>query len=459
MRGVDDGNDRARVLGLLRRHGYNTTSFQVLEDGIRYWFDPSGHACVAYVDTGRAWVAAGAPIAAEDSLEDVCREFVLAAKAAKRRTCFFAVQERLVSRRILAWTPVGVQPSWLPELWPEKLRASRGLREQLRRARAKAVSVRMVAAAEVCDPASGVRVAMERIVRTWLDSRPMAPMGFLVDVQPFVFPEERRYFVAEHEGAIVGFLVAVPIFARQGWFFEDFLRLRDAPNGTNELLFDAAMRQIMSEGGQLVTLGLAPLAGDISPWLVAARAWLRGLYDFDGLRRFKARLAPDTWEPVHLAWPDGQSGIVALADALAAFTMRGGVARASFVRFGLETALGSPSFTIVLLATLLVPWTVVLASSGAGWFPEAWVRWAWVSFDAALVVALFSLARRWRAWLARSLAAAITVDAALTILEVTLFNAPRSGSWLVFSVLALACAGPLAAATFLWLALRRTRVA
>jgi phosphatidylglycerol lysyltransferase len=299
---------------------------------------------------------------------------------------------------------------------------------------------------------------MERIIRTWLESRRMAPMGFLVDVQPFVFPEERRYFVAEHEGAIVGFLVAVPIFARQGWFFEDFLRLRDAPNGTNELLFDAAIGQVAAEGGQLVTLGLSPLAGDVSPWLVAARAWLRGLYDFDGLRQFKARLAPDGWEPVHLAWPDGHSGIVALADALAAFTMRGGAARASFVRFGLQTALGSPEFATVLLATLLVPWTLLLTLSGGAWFPEAWVRWAWVSFDCVLIVGLLSLARSWRRWLARSLAVAITLDALVTVMEVALFNLPRATRVSTWVVLVLACAGPSVAATFLWLALRRARV-
>ena len=33
-------SERERVLGLLRRHGWNSTSFQVLEQGFAYWFDP-----------------------------------------------------------------------------------------------------------------------------------------------------------------------------------------------------------------------------------------------------------------------------------------------------------------------------------------------------------------------------------------------------------------------------------
>ena len=65
-----------RVLDLLRQHGWNATSFQVLEPGFEYWFDAD--ACVAYVDTGRAWVAAGAPIEAIEENERIAvpRELV-----------------------------------------------------------------------------------------------------------------------------------------------------------------------------------------------------------------------------------------------------------------------------------------------------------------------------------------------------------------------------------------------
>lgn len=454
-----NGDEPARVLALLRRHGFNTTSFQVLEEGIRYWFDPTGDACVAYVDTGNAWVTAGAPIAPEARLEPVCEAFIAVARAARRRVCFFALQDRLAERSVLASMPVGVQPSWSPAKWPRALEGSRSLREQLRRARAKGVNVRSVPASEIVDPTSGVRAAMEGVIQSWLSSRKMAPLGFLVDVQPFAFPEERRYFVAEFSGRIVAFLVAVPIFARDGWLFEDMLRDRAAPNGTSELLFDRSIRDIAAEGGKFVTLGMAPLAGDVAPWLRLARAGLRGLYDFDGLRRFKARLAPDAWESVHLAWPHGRSGAIALYDALAAFTMRGRVGKASFVRFGLETALGSPGFAVLLLAVLLVPWTLALALSDAAWFPAPWVRWGWVTFDCVLVIALFSLARRWRTGLARGLAAVITVDALLTIAEVLQFNLPRMQNLSALPVLAVACIAPTLAASFLWLALHRARLA
>src|SRR6185369_6681748 len=76
--------DRERVLALVRRHGHNATCFQVLESGFSYWFD-GDDACVAFVDTGKAWIVAGAPIAPIARLAAVAEGFVAAARAADRR--------------------------------------------------------------------------------------------------------------------------------------------------------------------------------------------------------------------------------------------------------------------------------------------------------------------------------------------------------------------------------------
>jgi lysylphosphatidylglycerol synthetase-like protein (DUF2156 family) len=86
-------DERTRVLALVRRFGWNATSYQVLEPGYRYLF-VDGSACVAFVDTGRAWVAAGAPLADEAALETATAAFLREARAANRRACFFATEDR-----------------------------------------------------------------------------------------------------------------------------------------------------------------------------------------------------------------------------------------------------------------------------------------------------------------------------------------------------------------------------
>lgn len=445
--------DRERVLALLRRHGWNATSFQSLEAGFRYWFD-GDDACVAYVPTRGAWVVAGAPIAAPDRLGQVVRGFCAAAHAAGKRCAFFAAEGRLVDAAGLRAMQVGEQPVWDPTRWPETVAGVRSLREQLRRARAKNVTVRRLAPAELADGAP-LRRAIETLIQRWTHAKQMAPMGFLVDVQPFDFPVERRYFVAERDGALVGFLAAVPIYARNGWLLEDFLRDPQAPNGTAELLIDAAMRAVAAEGSAYVTMGLAPLAGPVSGWLRAVRRASAALYDFAGLHAFKAKLRPHGWEPIFLAHLPGSSSHVALVDALAAF------ARGSFVRFGGATLLRGPALVVRVLAALLVPWMVLLALAGTRWFPWPWVKTGWIAFDAVLVVTLFVLTVRWRPWLGAAVATAITADALLTTLQVALYDAPHARGLDDWAVMAVSMAGPAIAAVVLWGAVghRRARPA
>ncbi|HEX5752859.1 MAG TPA: DUF2156 domain-containing protein [Archangium sp.] len=440
--------EHARVLELLKRHGWNATSFQVLEPGYSYWFD-GDDACVAYVDTGGAWVVAGAPIAPPERLGEVARRFEAHAAAAGRRLCFFATEQRMLDAAPLKGLTIGEQPVWDPRRWELSVRESRSLREQLRRARAKGVRVREVTPSELKDVAHPVRAGVDGLMERWLRARRMAPMGFLVQLSPFAWTEERRSFVAERDGEVVAFLSAVPVYARNGWLVQHLLRDARAPNGTAELLVDAVMRAAAAEGRGYVTLGLAPLAGEVDGWLRAARVVGMPLYDFEGLRAFKARLRPHAWHRIHLAWPSRHASPLPLYDALTAF------ARGSLTRFGVATLLRRPLLLVWLLAVLLVPWTVLLALPvNAHRFPSPLVQWGWVLFDVGLTVGLFSLIRRWRSGLALLLASLITGDACLTFLEALLYNLPRArglGDWLVMGVAVLA---PATAAVLLFWARR-----
>lgn len=434
---------RRRVLALIERHGWNSTSFQILEPGFRYWVD-GDDACVGYVDTGAAWVVAGAPIAPAERIAEVAARFVAAARARGRRVCCFGTETRFIE--LVQWPSlrIGDQPVWAPSDWNDVVRESRSLREQLRRARAKGVVVR---ALEVAELAGGhpVREQLDALIARWLASKQIAPMGFLVQLDPFSFPDEKRYFVAERAGTIVGFLVAIPIYARKGWFFEDLLRDPSAPNGTTELLIDAGMRAARDADVQHVTLGLAPLAGDVSPWLRFARRWGRALYDFEGLYAFKAKLKPREWDPVYLSYPRGHSGVLAVVDTLTAF------ARGGLLRFGVKTLLRGPSIVVRALAALLAIWTVLLAlPSSARFFPSPAWQYGWVAFDVALFVALLSLARRWHARLGTVVAVAVTADAIATAAEAALYNLPRIAGVVDALVIAVAVAAPTGAAVLLW---------
>jgi len=456
-RTASDG-DRQRALALLRRHGWNATSFQILEPGFLYWFDGrDGHqteACVAYLDTGRAWVAAGAPIAGPARAPEVALGFVAAAAAHRRRACFFGTEDRFATAAPFAAMRIGEQADWDPGAWDETVRGTRSLRAQIRRARAKGITVRPFDPHLFAEPAGELRAGVDRLIARWEAAHPMPPMGFLVQMHLHTELAERRFFAATTQGeTLVGFLSMVPVFARGGWFVEDLVRAPEAPNGTAELLVDAAMRTAAAEGSRYLTLGLAPLAGAVGPWLRALRRTGSPLYDFRGVQAFKAKLRPRGWAPIFISYPRGQSGIATVYDALAAF------ARGGLLRFGLQTLLRRPAVLVQALALILIPWTILMAlAPSARWFPAPAVKWGWVAFDAALALALTSLARRWRRGLDTVLAALVTADALVTLFQVLAWNLPRGPrNALTFTVAAISVIAPSLVALLLWFGRRSGR--
>jgi len=440
---VASAAERERALELVRRHGWNATSFQTLEEGYRYFFDADGF--VAYFDSGRAWVVAGAPIAPEPQVAQILRKFLAAARAAGRRACLFAVEQRLLdlAGAELRSLGIGEQPIWDPQKWDEILKRRRSLREQLRRARAKGVSVREVTAAEL--EAGLTREGIARVTERWQQRHGLAPMDFLVRLELFSFTEDRRCFVAERAGRVIGVAGVVPVSARPGWFIEDLVRDPAAPNGTAELLIDGVMRWAKQQGSSWLTLGLAPLAGDVSPLLRAARSSGRFLYDFKSLRSYKAKLEPELWVRIFLAFPPTQGALRSLLDALWAFT------RTGFWSFGWRTLTRGPIVVVRALAVLLLPWTLLLALAPAEpWFYDAWIKWGWVGFDLAVAAGLFRFLYKRSTTSLTPLAVAVSLDALLTLLQATLWNLPRAHTLLDYVLITLGCLAPLLASIVLW---------
>lgn len=435
------------MLALLQRWGWNTTSFQVLQSRFSYWFY-GDDAVIAYVDTGSAWVAAGSPIAAEHELVPAARAFTEHARKSGRRVAFFATERRFVDTGAFEALLIGEQPSFHPEAWDATLNEVQSLREQLRRARARGVTVTSVEGREAAN--GTLRRDIEALIAYWLGSKPMPPMGFLVRVEPFVFSEERKIFAAWRGKRLVGFAGVIPVYARNGWFIENLVRAPDAPNGTVELLVDAVLREAVATRREYVTLGLAPLSGAVSIALRFVARHAGELYDFSGLRSFKAKFRPREWAPIYLSYPSDQTSHFALYDGLTAF------ARGGLFRYGLELFVRGPRVVVRLLAVLLVPWTLLLASADSShWFPVPWVQWFWVAFDAVLAVLLFWLGMRWRPWLASVLLALVASDALVTLFEVAAFDLPRISGVAEAAVVALAIAAPALATVVLFNARRR----
>ncbi|HEV2881332.1 MAG TPA: DUF2156 domain-containing protein [Pyrinomonadaceae bacterium] len=299
--------DRARELVL--RYGWNATSYQIVNPGIRQWFSSVGDAVVGYVARRGVRIVAGAPVCHAARLADVAAEFESDAAGRGERVCYFCAEARLeaICRGNADYSMVllGSQPVWNPKQWTAIVKAKSSLRAQLNRARNKGVTIQEWPAARAQN-----NVELHQCLEEWLATRGLPPLHFLVEPETLARLADRRTFVAECGGEAVGFLIASPVPERQGWLVEQNVRGHGAPNGTTELLLDAAVRTLAAEGAEYLTLGLAPLSDKAGALAVENPFWLRTLlgwvrahgrrfYNFEGLEAFKTKFQPEKWEPVY----------------------------------------------------------------------------------------------------------------------------------------------------------------
>lgn len=322
--------DNSRARALVLRHGWNATAYQILNPGIEHWFSPRGDAVVGYVKRHSVRVVAGAPICAKVRLAEVVAAWEGEAAIAGDRVCYFGAAGRI--KTLMEGAPgyatvlLGAQPVWKPTQWAGIIAGHASLRAQLHRARNKGVVV-----VEWPPRNATEHPELRRCLQEWLQTRGLPPLHFLVEPETLSALEDRRIFVATRAGAVVGFVVLSPVPARQGWLTEQFVRGHAAPNGTVELLLDAAVRAVAAGGAEYVTMGLVPLSE--RTWLPAAYnpLWLRLLltwvrahgrrfYNFVGLEAFKSKFYPREWEPIFAVSNEARFSPGTLYAIAAAFT-------------------------------------------------------------------------------------------------------------------------------------------
>lgn len=302
------GSQDERVRALVLRHGWNATAYQIINPGMSHWFSRRSDAVVGFVRRHGVRVVAGAPVCAKSRLTGVVAEWEGDADQSGERVCYFGAAGRL--RQLLDQAPgyssvlLGAQPVWRPADWSGIIARHASLRAQLNRARNKGVRAREWASDEAVD-----HPELRRCLKEWLGTRGLPPLHFLVEPETLARLEDRRIFVAERVGMVVGYVVMSPVPARGGWLTEQFVRGRGAPNGTVELLLDAAARAVAASGAAYLTMGLVPLSertwlpSDYNPlWLRFLLSWVRAhgrrFYNFRGLESFKEKFRPREWEPI-----------------------------------------------------------------------------------------------------------------------------------------------------------------
>ena len=294
------------LLRLQTLYGYNAHSLGSIAPGARLWSTPEIDGAIIYGEFGRVWLAAGDPLASAEEKGELARHFVAYAKTQNRIVSFVpttAQFARMVAPQDFTAVKCGAAPYFDLKTWNPRGDAAKKLRAGVNQARRAGVAVEAPV-----DLTEALREETANLCMHWLAGRRAGTtFGWLVALDPFLHAEHKKYFAARVDGRLVGFLAASPIPTRKGWYLEDVLREPDAPQGTATLLVFEALKKLQEEGAELATLGTSPLATDgandvPTEHRTTARIMeitsnrLGGLYNFEGLRRFKGKFVPSWWE-------------------------------------------------------------------------------------------------------------------------------------------------------------------
>lgn len=295
----------ARARPLIERSDATVANAALTGDK-RLLFSDAGDAFLMYQVAGRSWIALGDPVGSQQGAEDLVWRLHEMSDHHGGQTVFYQV----CADRLALYVDLGLAALKIGEearvlLTDFSLEGSE--RADLRQAHRRAQ--RDGASFEVLPPAAvePLLPALRRISDAWLDAKSTGEKRFSVGA---FSPEYLRQFpiaVVRSQGTPVAF-ANLWTTGTKAELSVDLMRFdTSAPRGAMDYLFIELMLWGRRDGYRWFNLGMAPLSGlEAHP---LAPAWHRvgnfifrhgeHFYNFEGLRRYKAKYAP-SWEPRYL---------------------------------------------------------------------------------------------------------------------------------------------------------------
>ena len=272
----------------------------------RLLFSESADTFVMYQIAGRSWVALGDPIGAESGAEELVWRFREISDYHGGETVFYQTS----SERLSLYVDLGLAALKIGEEARVPL-ADFGLegsaRADLRQAHRRAE--RDGASFEVLSPErlDEIFPTLQQLSDSWLSSKSTSEKRFSVGAFSRDYLRNFSIALVYSEGAPAAFANLWTTGTKEE-LSVDLMRFGpDAPRGAMDYLFIELMKWGRAEGFRWFNLGMAPLAGlEVHP---LAPAWHRvgnfvfrhgeHFYNFDGLRRYKAKFDP-VWDAKYL---------------------------------------------------------------------------------------------------------------------------------------------------------------
>lgn len=313
---------------ILSACGFNSTSYLATECDKQHFFHQQVPAVTAYAQFNRVAITAGEPICPREQLGMAIDEFLEFTRSRSLQPLFFEVTEPVtpfLQERGFKFLKLGEEPFFELDKFTLKGNKMANVRSSGKTAQNRGVTVRNY---HPTDPdAPTINPQLEEISNKWLETRGISELSFTLGTLSLHQPGDRRYFIAEHNKKVVGFLTYTPIYARQAVYLDLMRRGDNAQTGTMDLLLSESFRLLGSAGVKLVTMGMSPLANveqssieqskNLASLLHEFSVRGEAFYRFHALHDFKKKFHPHFWESKYLAYRNlGVREIDAMLQAL-----------------------------------------------------------------------------------------------------------------------------------------------
>lgn len=277
----------------------------------RLLFSTAGDAFLMYQVNGRSWVALGDPVGQSAGQEELVWRFRELSDLHGGWTVFYQISSEQLPLYVdlgLAVMKLGEEARVALTDFSLEGSARAELRTQRRRAERDGATFRVLAPEQLPPLLPKLRAISDR----WLEEKAVAEKGFSVGSFSEAYISQFPVAVVSCADEPVAF-ASLWISGNREEIAVDLMRFgADAPRAAMDFLFVELMLWGRAQGHHWLNLGMAPLAGlERHP---LAPAWHRVgnfvfrygeyFYNFDGLRRYKAKFNP-SWESRYLAAPGG----------------------------------------------------------------------------------------------------------------------------------------------------------
>lgn len=325
-RGVIEEMERRKAKELLKNWGGAPLSYFSLLPDKRYLFDTADHPnwAISYRVVGRIAVALGDPLGSPEMAKAAINGFIDYCQKNDWRPVFYQVTSHYIS----LYKYAGMKTFKIGEdaiidltAFTLKGKAFQDLRTAINKMNKAGVVFEEYDTNDLI--AYDTLTQLTEITEDWLNAHHGEEKGFAMgQFAPAtdLFRDSRLFIARDSEtNVILAFVTFVPIFGKasetvdykQGWGLDLMRRRTASPNGVMDYLIASSAVKLQSEGAEIISLGLSPLADtdeciEDDEWMEKLRSLLferfNHFYHFKGLNAFKAKFSPN-WESRFVVFP------------------------------------------------------------------------------------------------------------------------------------------------------------